>query len=124
MSQLVKKLSFSSLVLALPLFALAQTQGVQGILLTILRIINGIVIPLIIGLAVVYFLWGIATYILSSGDEEKKTEGRSKMIYGIVALAVMVSVWGLVRVVQNTFGIESYSINPSQLPTVPGGSYY
>src|SRR3989344_1644724 len=114
MSQLVKKLSFSSLVLALPLFALAQTQGVQGILLTILRIINGIVIPLIIGLAVVYFLWGIATYILSSGDEEKKTEGRSKMIYGIVALAVMVSVWGLVRVVQNTFGIESYSINPSQ----------
>ena len=54
-------------------------------------------------LALVWFLWGLAMYILS-GPGEKADEGRSRMIYGIIALFVMISVWGLVRVLSNTFG--------------------
>jgi len=57
--------------------------------------------PLVGLLALVYFFWGIALFIFQSGDEKKVEEGKSKMKWGIVALFVMVSVWGLVSVLQN-----------------------
>jgi len=69
-------------------------------------IIVGIVNPLIvlvIALALLYFLWGVTKYILHSGDAEKRTEGYQMMIYGIIALFVLVSVWALVEVLANTF---------------------
>jgi hypothetical protein len=69
-------------------------------------IIASVVNPLIVlvsSLAVLYFLWGVSKYILHSGNEEKRAEGYQMMIYGIIALFVMVSVWGLVGVLANTF---------------------
>lgn len=55
------------------------------------------------GLALLYFMWGVGKYILHGGDAEKRTEGYQMMIYGVIALFIMVSVWGLVAVLQNTF---------------------
>ena len=69
-------------------------------------IIFSVVNPLIVlvsALALLYFLVGVSKYILHSGSEEKRAEGYHMMIYGIVALFVMVSVWGLVGVLANTF---------------------
>ena len=56
-----------------------------------------------IALALVYFLWGAAQFILHGGDEGKRSEGTKMMIYGIIGLFVMVSVWSLVGVLENTF---------------------
>lgn len=64
------------------------------------------VVPLILALAVVVFMWGVVQYVMNNGEEEKKTKGKQFMIWGIVSIAVMVSVWGLVRVLSNTFDIE------------------
>ena len=64
------------------------------------------VIPLIFALAVVLFLWGVVQFVLYSGEEAKKERGKEFMIWGIIALAVMVSVWGLVKILGTTFGIE------------------
>ncbi|OIO33277.1 MAG: hypothetical protein COZ49_04260 [Candidatus Yonathbacteria bacterium CG_4_10_14_3_um_filter_47_65] len=71
-------------------------------------------VPLIIGLALVYFLWGVSKYILHGDDEKKREEGRQMMVYGIIGLFVMVSVWGLVNILVGTFGLSN--IIP-QLPT-------
>ncbi len=68
--------------------------------------INRSIVPLIFALAVVSFVYGVVQYVINSDDEAKKIKGREFMIWGIIALAVMVSVWGLVRIVGNTFGIE------------------
>ena len=70
-----------------------------------------------ITIAVIYFFWGLGQYIIMSESEEKKVAGRDKMIYGIIALFVMVSVWGLVGIVGGTFGVNQGS--SVQLPTVP-----
>jgi len=59
-------------------------------------------IPLIISLALVYFLFGVAQFIMHAGDSVKREEGKTIMMWGIIALFVMVSIWGLVRVLQNT----------------------
>ncbi len=75
------------------------------------------VIPLLIILAVIYFIWGVITYVVG-GDEEAKKEGRNRMIYGIIGLVVIISVWGLVRIVANTLGIGTTQ-ETIIYPTVP-----
>ncbi|MFA5936898.1 MAG: pilin [Candidatus Paceibacterota bacterium] len=119
-----KLIVLSSLVLGVPLFAFAQTggcppdvYGIRAVICTIGGILNTL-IPIIIVLGVVYFVWGIVQYVISSDEEAKKT-GRMRMIYGIIGLVVIVGMWGLVRIVTDTFGIEDQSGN-LHLPCVPG----
>ncbi len=107
-----KLVVLSGLVLALPVLAFAQQQPCPagtlfGVLCTIGRILSSIV-PILIALGVVYFIWGVISYILSS-DEEAKKAGRNKIIYGIIGLAVIVGMWGLVNILGTTFGVGSNS---------------
>ena len=69
-------------------------------------LINKSVIPLIISLALVMFIWGVVQYVINTDDEAKKSKGREFMIWGIIGLTVMFGVWGLVKIVGTTFGIE------------------
>jgi hypothetical protein len=64
------------------------------------------VIPLIVALAVAMFIWGVVQYVINSDEEAKKEKGKQFMIWGIIGLVVMVGIWGLVRIVGTTFGIE------------------
>ena len=68
--------------------------------------ITSSIIPFIFGLAVLAFIYGVVQYIAGAQEQEKRDKGRTFMIWGIIALTVMVSVWGLVKIVGNTFGIE------------------
>lgn len=52
---------------------------------------------LILAAAVVYFLWNVFGYVMASGDPEKRAEKQSGIIYGVIGIAVMVSIWGLVN---------------------------
>ena len=92
----------------------ATTVTIGDFLCKIANILNK-VIPVLIVLGVVYFVWGVVQYIMT-GDEAKKKEGRTKMIYGIIGLVVIVAMWGLVFMVKNTFGIEN--VGNVQLPTL------
>lgn len=74
-----------------------------GLINTIIFSVINPLIVLVSSLAVLYFLWGVSKYILHGGNEEKREEGYHMMIYGIIALFVMVSMWGLVGVLSNTF---------------------
>ena len=69
-------------------------------------IINKSVVPLIFALAVAMFVWGVVQYVINSDEEAKKAKGKQFMIWGIIALTVMVSVWGLVSILGGTFGID------------------
>src|SRR3989338_4129162 len=68
-------------------------------------IINGIsmLVPVIIGLTLIIFLWGLARFIWAGGDEEKIKSGKSLMFWGIVGLFVMVSVWGIINILYGSF---------------------
>lgn len=70
-------------------------------------IISTAVIPLLFALAMVMFIWGVIQYVINAQEEAKREKGRQFMIWGIIALAVMVSVWGLVGILRNTFGIQN-----------------
>jgi len=83
-----------------PFISLAITQTITD-LIAIIQGILAAIVPLIFSLAVIYFIWTTAQYILKEGDA--KNEARSHMIWGIVILFVMVSIWGLVAILTNTF---------------------
>jgi len=72
--------------------------------------IIGPIVPLLIGLAVLVFLYGVLTFTFSEGGA-KKEEGKQYMIWGIVGLFVMVSVWGLVAILQGTFNLDNKTQN-------------
>ena len=66
-------------------------------------------VGIIISVAVLYFLWGVAQFVLSAGDEKKVEEGRKTMLWGIIALFVMIAMWGLVALLLDTFGLYNTS---------------
>ena len=82
----------------------------------ILYIINSVLVPIIFALAFLVFIYGVAqSYIFSRGDEGKVKEGHQLVLWGIIGFVVMVSLWGLVNVVANTFGLGGVGAPP--LPT-------
>lgn len=98
--------------------ALVLAQGTDAInILSVIQSILNILIPILITLGVVYFIWGVIQYV-TAADEEKKTKARSTMISGIIGLFVIISIWGLVYLIQNTFDIRSDGIN-GNVPCIP-----
>ncbi len=102
---------------SMPQFATTSTQAqtnacqvldnsstVQTAIGYIICIIQNSIIPLLFALAMAFFLWGVIQFvILGAGDENKRTQGREHMIWGVIALTVMVSVWSLVGLLGGTF---------------------
>jgi len=117
----MKKIIAFGLVLgSMPFFASAEDQ-IGNILATLIGYLNYIV-PALITIAVVYFIWGVISFI-TSADEEQKKLGRSKIINGLIGLFVIVAFWGIIAVVKNTFGIGNITgqnITPCG-PTVENG---
>lgn len=115
---MIKK-TIAGLSFILPVLASAQTVfGGVGAILTTIRTIFTALLPIIFALALIYFFWGVAKYVLSAGDPKSAAEGKSIMIYGIIALAVMASVYGLINILQTTF-IGSSGAGTVTLPTLP-----
>ena len=117
--------SFVSMLTFVPALALAQS-GLQlgngnlaGSLDYVWSLVNKLV-PILIALGVIVFLWGILKFIFNAGDAEKRSDGKWIIIYSLIGIFVMVSVWGLVAFLQNTFGVSG-SGNPTnngpQLPS-------
>jgi hypothetical protein len=120
----MKKFLFASFMFLFPVIALnaqVNTGPAANSISQVTGLINKI-IPLLVGVAVLLFLWGVLKYVLSgSEDPSKREEARGFMIWGIVAIFVMVSVWGLVGLLQNVSGVSSSSNNVN-LPQIPGGN--
>jgi hypothetical protein len=97
----------SASMLMLPAVASAQgvtaSQGLEGTMSVVSRLVNGAV-GLLITLAILVFFWGIIRYIFGGGGTAK-SEGLKYMLYGIITIFVMVSIWGIVALLQNTFGV-------------------
>lgn len=88
-------------------------------IITVINKILAFVIPVLITLAVVYFIWGVIQYTVSS-DEEKKKKARGAIIQGLIGLFVIVAFWGIIRLITNTFGVGSEQLNSSAIPCIPG----
>jgi uncharacterized membrane protein YidH (DUF202 family) len=52
----------------------------------------------IIALAVAYFLFGVVKYMQTAGDPKGRAAALSAIFWGIIGIAFMVSLWGVVNI--------------------------
>lgn len=62
------------------------------------------ILPILVSIGVIYFVWGVVMYVIAD-EEEAKQKGRDRIVFGIIGLAVILSVWGLVGILRTTFGV-------------------
>jgi|SRR3989344_2058677 len=110
---IVKRTLPYAVALATPLFALAQAAF--NIVSNTRNLVNQI-IPVLLIIGTIVFLWGVIMFLTAGADEEKRSNARSLMIYGLVGLFVMVAVWGIVNVLVGFFNVGGTGV-----PTSPGG---
>jgi hypothetical protein len=111
------KKSFSLFAAVLGVLSLAPiaafAQNAQGVLITILGLINTVITILIIA-AIAYFIYTVVKYIMGKGDS-------GAIVNGLIGLFVIVAFWGIIRIVQNTFGLDNNNqIQTQDLPCVQG----
>lgn len=60
------------------------------------------IIVLLFALAVAYFLFGLMKFIMSQDSEEAQSAGKQHMVWGVIGIAIMVSVWGILNLVNES----------------------
>ncbi|MCX6717607.1 MAG: hypothetical protein NTU76_02955 [Candidatus Taylorbacteria bacterium] len=63
------------------------------------------IIYLLVGLAVIYFLWGMFEFIQNADNSSKREDGYKHMIYGVIGLVIIFSVNGIIALITSTLGI-------------------
>ncbi len=119
----MKKILGAVAVLGLPFVAFAQGNTGNNfnfnVFTSSISQIGNIItmlLPITVAAALLFFFYGLAKFVLAAGDDDAREEGKKVMIWGVVALFVMVSVWGLVEFLGSILNIrQGQSIN-----NVPG----
>lgn len=73
------------------------------------RVNEAVINPLILLLfaaATLLFLWGVAQFLFTASQSGEQDEGKRHMLWGVIGMAIMISVYGILRVITTTFGVD------------------
>lgn len=103
------RIACAFLVLSAPLVAeAAAPRTLQGLANLLVNLLDNATAVLIVAGIVVYF-WGISTNILKFGEGDSE-KFKNYFFWGIIVLFVMVSIWGILHLLQDTlFGGNSFN---------------
>lgn len=89
------------------------TGGRFGTLLgNILIFTNSVLIPFIIGIGFLVFVWGMFQYFIAGGaNDESKEKGKSLMIYATLGFLLIIVFWGVVSLLATSTGLDKQNIN-------------
>lgn len=111
MNKVFTKISILSIVTLLPTFAFAacvtSPGTLQNVVCQLTDIAAAYLIPLLTTAAFIIFLWRVLKFIQESANSTKQTENRQSLLWSILALTVMVAIWGIVAVIGNTLGVDT-----------------
>lgn len=114
---------FSTSILAVPYVALAQfTQGNPGGLGSfgndVINFIKGVLVPFVFAVALLLFIFGMYLYFIAGGgDDEKRETGRKYLLWSVIALVIMVSVWGIVNLIAGGLGFDNQETITDYIPS-------
>jgi hypothetical protein len=106
-----------------PLVSQAQlTSGNGGAFEELLRNIlifsNEVLIPFIIGLGFLVFVWGMFQYFIAGGaNEESREKGRKLMVNAVLGFVVIIVFFGVINMLTSSTGLQGDTLR--DLPTVP-----
>lgn len=97
-----------------------QGQVNGGALLGLLSLAQEIVtrlVPFAVGAAVLVFFWFLIKFIVQSANPDAKASSLKGMGFSILALFVMVSIWGIIGLLGSIVGVNQGGTIP--IPGVP-----
>ncbi len=100
--------------------AVGDSVTAQGIIDNIVNTIFEPIAYLLFSLGFLVFMWGLIEFIANPTKASIKEKGKQHMIFGILGLLIMVSVWGIVNLITSTLGIDCGSIGDGK-PCAPLG---
>jgi len=74
------------------------------------QIINPLII-LFFAVALLVFVWGLVGFVGKAGDADALETAKKHVVYGLIGMFIMVSAFSIIRIVLNTFGIDSSKID-------------
>ena len=114
----------TALAITAPFVALAAVGDAQDLVTpianNILKTVN-VFVTIVFVLAVVAFGWGIVQFIFAAGDPTTLAKAKQFLLWGVIGIAVMASIFGVVTFLQNYLGVKS-GVLPITPPTVGGGA--
>lgn len=82
------------------------------------RIITNVIDPglrVIFTLGLFLFIWGIVEFLWGVKNGEASQKGKDHMIYGLLGMLIMVSVYGIIALIVNSFGLDVASTDVSRV---------
>lgn len=89
---------------------IAEAGGIVSLMNSINRVIINPLITLLFAAAVVYFLYGLAQYLIATDNEEVRKTSKKRMLWGIFGMFIMISVFGILNLILNTMGVKNINI--------------
>lgn len=102
---------FEQVEQGLPPVVYDQPSSLSDLANLIVRFVNWMIVPILMSAALAVFFYGIGKYILQAENEEVRKEGKKYMLWGVIALFVMVSLWSIIYLVQCTFFLQNCVIS-------------
>lgn len=68
------------------------------------QVINPLIL-LLAAVAFVLFFWGVFEFIMHAGDEGKRAEGKSAILWGIIGLVIIFGAYGIINIALGTFNL-------------------
>lgn len=64
------------------------------------------ILMVIFSLGLLLFLWGIVEFLLAVKDGKPSDEGKRHMVWGLIGMLIMVSVYGIINLVVNSLDLR------------------
>ena len=118
---MIKKILGTVAIFALPVVVAAQAVGLADdgsggqfgtLLVELLDFTNKILIPFILGIGFLVFVWGMFRYFIAGGaNDEAKEQGKSLMVYATLGFVLVIVFWGIVNLVASSTGLDDPSVD-------------
>ena len=98
----------------------ASDGGDFGLFLgNVINFANGVLIPFILGIGFLVFVWGMFRYFIAGGaDEEARSNGKNLMIWATLGFVLIIVFWGVVNLLASSTGWGNTTLQ--QVPVAPG----
>jgi hypothetical protein len=96
----------------IPHIAFAAGEGVNTLVRALNQYIFNPIIILLFLLALIYFIYGLIKFIQESGSSEGRSTGGRHIMYGLIGMLIMISVYWILGVLMDTFGVDNINLDP------------
>ena len=76
-------------------------------------------IVIVFALGFFLFIYGLVEFLWKLNEGGDNAEGKKHMLWGIVGMLIMVSVYGILELLDGTFGLDYKNPDVTRMPNIP-----